>query len=191
MSQKQAFDYSQWPTKDQVAAILDVSTKTVETLCKQGKLQSSFWRRPSGGPKITVYHPAEVESERRLRFPDAPSAFVMPALAPSGSSEKMVAEVSQRSGSDSQNAQNAILALLQAALGPRSQMLLETSGKASETSGKKPYTPVESRVYLTVREAATYLGWPEGQVRGAIAGGELAARKVGHTRVRRRDLDAL
>lgn len=78
-SQKLQPDYSQWPTKQQVADILQISTKSVEALANSSKLQTAMWKRPTGGPKIAVYHPADVESEREWRFPGTASTFVVPA----------------------------------------------------------------------------------------------------------------
>jgi excisionase family DNA binding protein len=203
-SQKQQPDYSQWPTKEQVAAALDCSTKTVEAFASQGKLQSARWRRPTGGPKISVYHPVDVENLRRERFPGTEPAFVMPAPVPdspkpANDSEK--SENVEENGIDDATADgDIILRMFRAWLnqeGPRhsqpgsqeraaSQKLLETSQKS-----RKPEVPIQDRVYLTVREAAAYAGLPERHLRKLIASGEMLARKEGHTRVRRAELDKL
>src|SRR4051794_37979337 len=92
-SAKSQPDYSQWPTKQQAAAILDCSTKTVETFADERKLNAVLWKRPTGGPRIMVYHPGDVEVLRRERNPDSPSTFVMPApsTAVSATSENAIA----------------------------------------------------------------------------------------------------
>ena len=169
-------DYSFWLPKKEVAKLLGVSTKTVEKFHADGKLQGVEWRRPSGGPKIMVYHPDSVEKLRAERFYTPPVAFVAPAST--GESGMEIAKQSSALSSP----QN-MLALLSAVFTAGSQKLLEKS--------RKPEVPIGERVYLTVREAAAYLGWPEQQVRQIIAKGDLPARWEGHTRVRRRDLDKL
>ena len=61
----------------------------------------------------------------------------------------------------------------------------------------QPSPPVSATVaetlFLTVREAATWLGLPQAEVRRAIAAGELPARQMrrGGWRIRRRDLELL
>jgi len=182
-------DYSQWLTKQQAADVLDVSTKTIEAFAESGKLQTTRWRRPSGGPKISVYHPADVETLRRERFPDAESPFVMPAPASFPPMPRTVSQKSENGTNDIRidgRANAAMLQLLRNLLNsPGSQKLLEASEK------RKPEVPLHHRVYLTVREAAAYLGRPERHIRAMIQSGELPANTAGHTRVRRRDLDGL
>jgi excisionase family DNA binding protein len=193
MSQKAAakpqHDFSQWPTKQQAADILQISTKSVETLANEGKLQSIRWRRPTGGPKIAVYHPVDVETQRIERFPDSASSFVMPAPAPI----KPVGIIRPEQAGVEENRIDAstdgarILRLLEGLVGASlasSQKLLPASQKS-----EKPQVPIEHRVYLTVREAAAYVGRPERQVRQRIAAGALPADKEGHTRVKRADLE--
>lgn len=175
-SQKRAPDYGQWLSKQQVATILDVSTKTVEKFTEEGKLQTAHWRRPSGGPKISVYHPADVEALRKERFPGTTSTFVMPAPA-------AVSELREAPGKSAKPDGARLVALLQTLLETGSQKLLGTA------HSRKPEVPLEHRVYLTVREAAAYLGRPERHVRTLIAEGKLQANKEGHTRVRRLDLE--
>jgi excisionase family DNA binding protein len=185
-SEKLQPDYSQWPTKEQAATLLDCSTKTVEKFADEGKLQTVRWRRPTGGPKISVYHPVDVENLRRERFPDAASSFVMPA--PAASPKSPTAANEEAAKPDSAAALRIIGAFLEAnsaaiGTGPR---LLGTSQKP-----RKPDVPIEHRVYLTVREASAYAGRPEKHLRRMIAQGTLPANKEGHTRVRRADLDKL
>src|SRR6185369_10734030 len=71
-------DYSTWLTKQQAADAIGVSTKLVEQLAKEKKLQSAQWKRPENGAWVSVYHPDDVARERKERNPDAP-AFVLPA----------------------------------------------------------------------------------------------------------------
>ncbi len=183
-------DYSQWPTKEQAAAILDCSTKSVEKFTAGGKLQAAMWRRPSGGPKIAVYHPVDVERLRRERFPEAKSVFTLPAPSASENSACESSETSEReaSGLAAVDA-TCVVQLLGALLEAHSQRLLGTAENAGKS--RKPAVPIQCRVYLTVTEAAAYAGLPEKQVRVLIAVGSLPARRIGHTRVLRADLDEL
>src|ERR1700730_4718481 len=78
-------DYSTWLTKQQAADALGVSTKTVEKLAQERKLEQAVWRRPTGGVPIAVYFPddvARIASERH----QAPQAFVLPATQPAAAS---------------------------------------------------------------------------------------------------------
>lgn len=182
-SAKSKADYSQWPTKHQVATILDCSTKTVERFDAEGKLQSASWKRPSGGPAIMVYHPGDVEVLRKDRNPDSPSTFVMPAPIP-GKLETAIATTTTTAASDLVlELRNLVAAMMQ-----QTPRLLEAGTPAK---AQKPFVPVELRVYLTVREAAAYLGRPERHVRDLVGSGKLKANTDGYTRVRRADLDRL
>ena len=71
-------DLSTWLTKQQAADAIGCSTKTVEALAKEAKLQQASWRRPTGGPPLAVYHPADVQRIAQERQPGA-TAFVLPA----------------------------------------------------------------------------------------------------------------
>ena len=42
-------DYSTWLTKQQAAEVIGVSTKLIEALAKEKKLQAAKWKRPESG----------------------------------------------------------------------------------------------------------------------------------------------
>ena len=69
-----------WLTKQQAATAIGVTTKTVERLAQDQKLQQASWRRPTGGPEVAVYHPADVARLAKERRPGA-APFVLPAAA--------------------------------------------------------------------------------------------------------------
>ena len=75
-------DYSTWPTKDETAATLNISTKQVERYAQAGKLQQVRWKRPSGGQPIAVYAPADVERLAHTLLPSKPYV-ASPEPAPS------------------------------------------------------------------------------------------------------------
>ena len=43
-----------------------------------GKLQKQMYRRPTGGPRIAVYHPKDVQQVRKERNPEAPPFVLSP-----------------------------------------------------------------------------------------------------------------
>jgi excisionase family DNA binding protein len=168
-------DFSEWLTKQQVATLLECSTKSVEKFAQEGKLHTTHWRRPGGGPKIAVYHPGDVERLRAARVGDP---FVMPAPVNSQQSANL---------SEKEPQESRILRLFAAILqDAKSQKLLEPSKKS-----RKPEVPIKDRVYLTMQEAAAYAGLPERRLRRLVADGKLPADREGHMRVRRTDLDKL
>jgi excisionase family DNA binding protein len=196
MPAKQAPDYTFWLPKKEVAKLLDVSTKSVEKFHALGKLHAVNWRRPSGGPKIMVYDPVTVEALRTARTYQPPAAGVVVTSAPAScenpANPPKNSENREENLLDSESDGRRILQFFRSIIdAPAGQKLLGTSETPEKPKNDKPEVPICERVYLTVREAAVYLGWPERQVRALISTGELPARKVGHTRVRRRDLDAL
>lgn len=168
-------DFSQWRTKHEAAVILDCSTKTIEKFSQDGKLQMSQWRRPSGGPKIAVFHPGDVEKLRAARAAKH-HAFVMQGSAVLD--ESAVAT----------KVDNRLLQIFTALTEAKSEpaKLLGTTSQS-----RKPEVAIKDRVYLTVAEASAYAGIPEGQLRRLIQDGKLPSRKEGHTRVKRTDLEKL
>lgn len=201
-------DFSSWLPKKKVADILNVSTKTIEKYHADGKIEGVSWSRPSGVP-IMVYPPEDVERLRKAReyVPVVLAAVPAPAGAKGESLSPQSSLASQDSGgwpeAEMRRALGLLLSVLQG-LAVNPKLLLPVGAKGENASHEasqpsqvaapkpaKPQVEVRDRVYLTVPEAALYLGWPERQVRAAIAGGVLPARREGHTRVRRRDLDAL
>lgn len=181
-AQTQIDDYSFWITKAEAAKVLKVSTKSVEKFRADGKLHAVSWRRPSGGPKIMVYHPGDVEALRAERVYTPPTAVVMRS--------EDISEIPANSSQDfakvnpSQAVELFLRALLDAA---GSQKALTPSRKQP-----KPEVPLQCRVFLTVREAVAYTGVPERRLREFIASGVVPTASVkGYTRVVRADLDKL
>jgi hypothetical protein len=72
-------DYSTWLTKQQAADALKVSTKTVEQLAKDRKIEQAAWRPQDRGAQRAVYNPDDVTRIAAARQPDRP-AFVLPAV---------------------------------------------------------------------------------------------------------------
>jgi hypothetical protein len=171
-------------TKREAARLLDVSTKTIEQLDKEGTLPGRLYRRPDGGPKVRVYERARALQLAAERRPVRPVTVLGPA---SGGLAPVVAE-----GADP------------VALAPRPVVsgelvaLLEwlQSQKSASTSAS-----AEKSLVLTLEDAAAVSGWSVGFLRRARADGRLRADRdrwrgpdgkwhVGW-KIRRTDLEAL
>lgn len=172
-------DYSTWPTKDQAAAAIGVTPKTLERWAQAGKLQQVSWSPQARGPARVVYHPADIErlvQERR----QSPAPFVLPAAAdltapPNGSNGHGVADLALATVGSDDPLRLLFAAALRAVLSQTSQ----TSAAVSE------------KWVLTLAEAAAVSGWPASYLRRCIQDGTLPAVKARGWRIRRRDLEAL
>lgn len=168
-----ASDFSDWLTKQQAAEALGVSTKTLEQWAQRGRLQQASWKRPGGGARITVYHPADVARLRQERQPGAP-AFVVPAV-PAAAGNGRAAEPTA----------------LAAPLPPVEEILRALVGAVVRAASEKSEKSENTRLFLTLDEAAEASGLPRAYLRRLIAEGKLEAIKSRGWRIRRRDLDQL
>jgi hypothetical protein len=64
MSPQTKTDISNWPTKPEVARILNCAEKTVERLVSRGKLEQRFRESEDGRRSLGVYNPEHVERQR-------------------------------------------------------------------------------------------------------------------------------
>jgi excisionase family DNA binding protein len=169
-----------WLTKEQAAAAIGVSTKTIEAWAKAGKLHQRRARSPKGtGVKVAVYHPAEVEALRAERQPDATPYLVpagsgaLPAPAPRGG----VPPVDRR----------ALATAIEFLLG-----VAVDGGGAAPRPGVRPVAELALVGFLAPREAAALANLPYAEIRRLMKAGTLPARKVGGAwRIRRADVEAL
>jgi excisionase family DNA binding protein len=164
-------DYSTWLTKQQAAQAIEASTKTIEQLARDGKLQQQRWRRPEGGPQIVVYHPRDVERLRKERNPDA-APFVLPTASTGSVNQELVP-----------------------VRGPE-QFMQALAAMTSQTSEKRSTTVrLSEKLYLTFSEAAEYTGLGVGYLRELVMRGELLPRKRigphGSSVLRREELEKL
>lgn len=130
---------SDWYTKTQVAEILAVSTKTVEKLAGDGKLQQQTVPR-HGKPPIVVFHPADVERERQARNPDG-QLFVVPPEKPDVATAMV----------------GTLAAIAEKVTGPAAL----PPAQEPEEPGSGPLLPPSElrwKLYLTEREAVRYTG---------------------------------
>jgi excisionase family DNA binding protein len=168
-------DYSTWLTKQQAAAAIGVTTKSIERFVQEGKIQQARWRRPTGGPELAVYHPDDVARIAQERQPGPLPPFLVPASNPptngkgaTGVNALAIASPSLPPGED-------LLRLLFAAV-------LKTVSQTSETS---------AALYLTLPEAAAITGLSQAYLRRRIADQSLPAVRDRGWRIRRKDLEQL
>jgi hypothetical protein len=164
-------DYSGWFTKQQAADRIGVSTKWVDQMASDGRLESALYKRPSGGNRVRVYNPDDVERIAAARRQDAGS-FVLDedAGAPS--------ELAPAGGGDAQ-ALNALLVMLARLLE------LASSGKLLGTPAPPP------TLFVDLEQAAVITGLPLPALRRRLQLHGVELVRSDRLYVRRRDLEAL
>jgi excisionase family DNA binding protein len=155
-------DYSTWFTKQQAAEAIGVSTKTIQVLARDKEIQQARWKRPSGGPRLNVYAPEDVQRLAAARH-ETPAPFV---VQPGGDTP-----VTGR-------------ALAHRPVTPDGSMLLgailDTIRKASEHAAEK--------VFLTIPEAAEMTGLSQAYIRRGCQDGSLKAIRDSGWKIRRATL---
>lgn len=163
-------DYTGWLTKQEAAQKIGVSTKTVEKLAQEKKLQQGKQLRV-GRPAIAVYHPGDVQRASNERNPDA-DAFVLPASAPLETAAN--AEVARQAEAPAIDPMAAF-----------AQFIRETVNPVDQS---------RTKLFLTIAEASRYSGLPPICLKRLIKNGKLESVPVnnaGAKRIRRRDLEEL
>jgi len=169
--------YSAWLTKQQAADAIGVSTKFIEQLAKEKKLQSAKRQRPESGAWVSVYHPDDVERLRRERNPAAPP-FIVPA--PEARPEVVADPAASPNAIAIRQSPTEFLQALFAAL--------QTASENSENRSVR----ITERLFLTIPEAAEYSGLPQAHLRRLMTDGTLTGLKTGSGwRIRRADLEKL
>lgn len=163
-------DYSTWLTKQLAADAIGVSTKTIEQLAKDKKLQQAYWKRPETGATVSVYHPEDVERLRKERNPDAPP-FVLPSPA--------------------EAKPEASTALAVPSMDRFFQAIAAAAG-TSQKSQNRSEVRLAERLFLTIPEAAHFSGLPQAHLRRLMREGKLESLKTGSGwRIRRVNLEKL
>jgi excisionase family DNA binding protein len=175
-------DYSTWLTKQQAADTIGVSTKTVESLAKDRKIEQAAWRPQGRGAERAVYNPDDVARIAADRTPGRP-AFVLPAVSTptNGNRDQAGHHTQLATASRGAAGPEAAAAYLQAML----TAILGASSQTSESSQKSETT------FLTVAEASAVTGLTQAYLLRAIAAQTLPAVKDRGWRIRRRDLEQL
>jgi excisionase family DNA binding protein len=165
---KAPIDYGTWCTKQQAAELIGVTTKSIERFVAAGTLEQASWQRPTGGPRLTVFHPDQVAQIAQRRR-QAPIPHVMPAA-------------SQTNGNG--NGHGLIVGRASPAAGD-----VRTVLQAIQRIAAAP--PEPSTLFVTVAEAAAITGLSQAYVRRAIEAGTLPAIRDRGWRIYRQDLKVL
>jgi excisionase family DNA binding protein len=176
-----ATDLADWRTVADAAAEIGCSKRTIERLAAARKLESRL-RPTAGSPAVAVYNPDDVARIALERRP-APAPFVLAAGANphSNGNGHQTAELTKSSF-----------------LNNRGEDPIRQLAAAFERFLLSPPSPpvaekvADTKLFLTIAEAAVYAGLPATDIRRACESGELCARKTGRGgwRIRRRDLEA-
>lgn len=168
--------YDTWLTKARAAEQLGVTTKTIERLAADGKIQQARHQPQGRGPMLAVYHPDDVARIARERQPAAVS-FVLPVgvTAPSNGNGQGTPEGLQIASPSTADQVASTLCSLVAAL--------RSVSETSETS---------VALFVSIPEAAQVSGLSRTYLRRLIDEEKLPAVKDGRSwRIRRRDLEGL
>ena len=173
-------DLSLWLPIADAAQVIGCSTRTVERLGRDGKLERRL-RRQEGTPPVAVYNPDDVARIAAARHP-APPPFVLPAGSGNGhgtDTTRTLPSVQRASlpaaGNDSITQFFALMV----------QLLSSPPSPPSPTLAAS----VSENPFLTITEAAAYVRLPTVDIRRACERGDLLARKTGRGgwRIRRKE----
>jgi excisionase family DNA binding protein len=181
-------DLSTWLSIGDAAHQIGCSTRTVERLGRAKQLEQRL-RRQEGTPPVAVYNPddvARIASERRR----TPPPFVLPAVpAKAGSNgnghREPTAALSRNR--DTEDLRPALVAALVEFAGALRSLQSPPSPTVAASRGGEP------TLWVTVKEAAAILGFPQADVRRLLVDGDLNHRTTGRggIRIRRKDLEQL
>jgi Helix-turn-helix domain len=167
--------YDSWLTKQEAADRIGGSTKMVERLAAEGKIQQASTQREGRGAFRTVYHPDDVARIARERQPGA-TAFVLPV------------GVTPPSNGNGHHASTA-LQIAEPAPAPGDDVLRLVFAAALRAVSETSETRVA--LFVSIPEAAAITGLRPIYLRRAIADGRLPAVQDRGWKIRRKDLEAL
>jgi excisionase family DNA binding protein len=159
-------------TKDEVAELLEVSTRQVERFTSAGRLSVTYERGTTR--KVPVYVRSDVE---RLKDEIENTTHARPAFVPAESQQTGIATISDRGASQ--------LSELVA--------ILRDAADSSRQREDQPasITDLAHKLTLSLMEASQLSGLSRNHLRQAIEEKKLKARIIGRGwRVKREDLDA-
>jgi hypothetical protein len=171
-------DYSSWPTRQQAADRIGVSTKWIEQMAGDGRLESALYKRPSGGNRVRVYNPGDVDRIAAARRQEA-GGFVLAEDA--GITSELTSELTPAADLDGAQALTQLLVTLQAIA-----RLLELA-----SSGKLLGTPSPPALFVDLEQAAVITGLPVPALRRRLQLHGVEVVRSDRLYVRRRDLEAL
>ena len=173
-----------WLTVDQTAARIGCSTRTVERLGRAKRLEQRL-RRQDGTPPVAVYNPDDV-ARIALERQRAPAPFVLPAgtAAAHGNGNGKGRDLAKLHFENATSGDDPI----------RQVFTLVLRAIQSPPSPPKDVTVsemAESRLFLTIPEAAAASGLSQAHLRRKCQSGWSGAIKDRGWKIRRKDLEAL
>jgi hypothetical protein len=180
-------DLSTWLVTMEAAMRIGCSTRTVERLGRAKKLEQRL-RPQKGSPPVVVYNPDDVARLAAERQP-APAPFVLPPGVKAvdltgGNGTGHAKSLTETPGSFLQTLpvgddpiRQLFAAALRAVLSPPSPPVAERLA--------------ETKLFLTIPEAAVVSGFSRAYLRRKCQNGWPAAIKDGAWKIRRKDLEAL
>jgi excisionase family DNA binding protein len=173
-------DYSSWLKKAEVATALNVATKTVEVMARNGKIEQALWKRPGGGPALAVFHPGDVARLYAEKYPERP-AFVLPAARtpdPGGNGHDTHSHLARAQAPATSGAEAL-------------QTFLEMFAAALAISQRSQASQNSENVALTVEEASAETHCTRGYIRRQMREGKLPFLRDRPRRIWRADLAKL
>jgi hypothetical protein len=165
-------DLSDWLVAMEAAMRIGCSTRTIERLGAAKKIEARL-RPRAGSPPVAVYNPEDVARIAAERQP-APPAFVLPAVtAGNGNGTSHTSDMSNPHT-------RSVLARRPAADDAQQQFfayLLHTL--QSPPSPPVSESVAETRMFVTLKEAAAISGLPAADLKRACESRELKARRTG------------
>ena len=150
-----------WKTKGEAAVILECSERTVERMATEKRIQKAIRRIP-GRKGLPVFNPEDIERVRQETV--GREGFLVPE---EGSSETKT--LARRSVPEDP---------------------AEFLGQLAAAVAAPPLR-LSEKLFLTLKEAATYSGMPRTWLLKKIKNDELKAIKAGGWKIRRSDLEGL
>ena len=167
-------DYSDWLTKDEAAAIIGVTPKTVTRMALAGQIQQGRWQREGRGPTLAVFHPEDVRRIALARRSGPPAPFLVPG------------EVAPTNGNGHHGGQ--ALAIAPGAPPAGDDLLHALVTAAMQAMSRTSRT---SALFRTLPEASAFTGLTQAFLKRMIDAGTLTAIRDRGWRIRRKDLEAL
>lgn len=184
-------EFSTWLTKQQAADAIGVTTKTVEALAKDGKVQQARWQPGGRGQTVRVYHPddiARLAAERRQG--PLPAFLVPPTAGPAngnGQHPVRVPHTALHGTPSGEDVLRLVFAMAQRALTAEAEKQGEKAQKAEKS-------------FLTLAESSALTGLSAWTLRQEMIAGRLPGKREPRSRwtaedrgwrIRRKDLEAL
>lgn len=176
-------DLSTWLTIADAANAIGVSTRTVERLAHDRKLEQRL-RPQAGSPPVAVYNPTDVARIALERSP-APPPFVLGADPPSASTN------GNGRGQSLKESSGSFLQPLPAGDDPIRQLFAAALRAVLSPPSPPLSATVSEKLFLTIPEAAAASGLSQACLRRLIADKTLPAVRDRGWRIRRRDLELL